>query len=107
MEYGWKIPNVFDLQKEYMDAGYEKMTKANVIYFCNPHNGYKILKDDSNKQMSVMMPMGVSVYETNEGQVYIASMNLGVMSKMFGGVIKAVMGDGAKKLKKTLKNIIE
>ena len=51
--------------------------------------------------------MGVSVYEASDGQVFIATMNLGVMSKMFGGIIKEVMGDAAKKLKKTLANIIE
>ncbi len=107
VEHGWKIPSIYDLQKEYMEAGYKDMTRAKIIYFCSPHNGYRILKNDSNKQMSVMMPMGVSVYETDDGQVYIAAMNLGFMSKMFGGVVKEAMGDGAQKLKKTIANIIE
>lgn len=107
IKQGWQIPNVYDLQREIIEAGYKDMTKAKVIYFCNPHNGYRILKDDSNKQMSAMMPMGVSVYETNDGQVYIAAMNLGFMSKMFGGIIKEAIGAGAQKLKKTLEDIIE
>ncbi len=107
IKHDWEIPSIFDLQKEYMDAGYEDMTRVKVIYFCNPKGGYRILKDDNNKQMSVMMPMGVSVYETEDGQVYIAGMNLGFMSKMFGGVIKEVMGDGAQRLKNTLEDIIE
>jgi hypothetical protein len=41
--------------------------------------------------MAVMMPMGVSVYETQEGEVFIAGMNLEQMSMMFGGAVKEVL----------------
>ncbi len=104
---GWQIPDIRDLQKEYQEAGLSDMTKVKIIYFCNPQGGYDILKDDRNKSMSVMMPMGVSIYETSDGRVEIAAMNLGMMSGMFGGVTKEVMGEGAEKLKNTLEDIIE
>jgi uncharacterized protein (DUF302 family) len=106
-ENGWEIPMVHDLQQTYQEAGHEEMTKVKIIYFCNPHGGYSILKEDKNKPMSVMMPTGVSVYETNRGQVYVAGMNLGRMSMMYGGTIKAVLQEGAVNFEKTIQNVAE
>jgi uncharacterized protein (DUF302 family) len=93
-KHGWQIPMVHDLQENYQQAGYEDMTRLKILYFCNPSGGYRILQDDENKPMSVMMPTGVSVYETRDGQVYIAGMNLERMSLMFGGVVKEVLQQG-------------
>ena len=99
---GWEIPMVYDLQEGYQESGYEDMTKIKIIYFCNPSGGFKILQDDENKPMSVMMPMGVSVYETQAGQVFISGMNLERMSMMFGGTVKDVLREGAVNYDKTL-----
>ncbi len=104
---GWQIPDIRDLQKEYQGAGLSDMTKVKIIYFCNPQGGYDIFKDDRNKSMSVMMPMGVSIYETSDGRVEIAAMNLGMMSGMFSGVVQEVMSNGAANLEKTLQGVIE
>jgi uncharacterized protein (DUF302 family) len=99
---GWKIPMSYDLQKGYHEAGLEDMTKMKIIYFCNPEGGYEILQEDANKPMSVMMPMGVSVYETNDGEVHVSGMNLGGMSKVFGGAVKEVLSNGATNYAKSL-----
>ena len=57
--------------------------------------------------MSVMMPMGVSVYETSDGRVEIAAMNLGMMSGMFSGVVREVLNNGAGNLEKTLQGVVK
>lgn len=106
-KHGWKIPEIRDLQQDYQEDGLEDMTKLKILYFCNPQGGYRILQDDTHKPMSVMMPMGVSVYETNDGQVYLAGMNLGTMSMMFSGTVKKVLQEGAANFKKSLEGIIE
>ena len=82
------------------------MTRLQIIYFCDPPGGYRILKDDKNKPLSVMMPTGVSVYETSDGRTEIATMNLGMMSAMFPAPIQEVFEDGARRLEKTLEGII-
>ncbi len=104
---GWQIPDIRDLQKEYQEAGFSGMTKVKIMYFCNPQGGYDILKDDRNKSMSVMMPMGVSIYETSDGRVEIAAMNLGMMSGMFSGAVQEVLSNGAANLEKTLQGVVE
>ena len=105
-EYGWTIPDIRDIQQEYHKAGLAEMTKLKVLYFCWPQGGYKILQNDHNKAMSVMMPMGVSVYETSEGDVEIAAMNLEMMSGMFPGVTQEVLSEGAENLEKTLAVVV-
>ena len=82
------------------------MPKIKTIYFCMPHTAYRIFKEDKNEAMVVMMPMGVSVYETNNGEVYVAAMNLGTMSMMFGGTVKQVLQTGAANFKKSLTGIL-
>ncbi len=104
---GWTIPEIRDLQQDYIEEELEDMTKVKILYFCNAQGGYNILKDDDYKKMSVMMPMGVSVYETNDGQVRIAAMNIGFMSMMFSGTVKKVLQEGGGNFRKSVENIIE
>ena len=104
---GWVIPDTRDLQHEYHKAGLTDMTRCTILYFCNPQGGYKILTgSDKSKSMSVMMPMGVSIYETTGGQVEIAAMNLSLMSNFFSGVIKEVLKDGGERYEKSLEGIV-
>ena len=60
---------------------------------------------DKSKAMSVMMPVGVSVYETDGGRVEIASMNLSLMSNFFSSVVKEVLKDGGERYEKSLEGI--
>ena len=104
---GWVIPDTRDIQREYHEAGLNDMTPCTILYFCNPHGGYAIFtSNDTNKAMSAMMPMGVSVYETSDGQVNIAAMNLGLMSNFFSGAVKDVLEDGGARYEKSLEAVI-
>ncbi len=104
---GWVIPDMRDLQHEYHKAGLTDMTRCTILYFCNPQGGYKILtSSDKSKAMSVMMPLGVSIYETADGQVEIAAMNLRLMSHFFSGVIKEVLKEGSERYQKSLDGIV-
>ena len=104
---GWTIPEIRKHQQEYIEEGHEDMTKVKILYFCNSKGGYNILKDDDYKKMSVMMPMGVSVHETNDGQVKIAAMNIGFMSMMFSGIVKKVLQEGGGNFRNSVEDIVE
>ena len=104
---GWTIPDVRNLQQEYIDSGIKEMTRLKVLYFCNSQGGYSIIQNDENKAMSVMMPMGVSVYEKKDGSVEIAAMNIGMMGGMFSGEVKEVLTDGGDRLEASLREIIK
>ena len=40
------IPDVRNLQQEYIDSGIKEMTKLKVLYFCNSRGGYSIIQND-------------------------------------------------------------
>ncbi len=104
---GWLIPDTRDLQHQYHEAGLNDMTHCTILYFCNPQGGYAIFtSNETNKAMMAMMPMGVSVYETTDGQVKIAAMNLGLMSNFFSGAIKDVLEDGGARYENSLEAVI-
>ena len=82
------------------------MTRCTILYFCDAEDGYAILSNgNGNKAMSVIMPMGVSVYETTHGQVEIAAINLGLMSHFFVDDIKEVLKDSSARYEKSLEAV--
>ncbi|OOZ13577.1 hypothetical protein BOW35_10205 [Solemya velum gill symbiont] len=90
---GWKVAKVFDIQKNITDAGHEGMARVKIVTLCNPHYANRILTDDKDKVVTTMMPLGIGVYETGDGSVYMSEMNVGLVGMMFGGTIAEVMGD--------------
>lgn len=107
VEQGWKVPKIYDIQKSLVDAGHTEMTRLKIISICSPDHAYEILKEDSRKKVSAIMPCRLGVYEAKGGKIYVASLNTGLMSKMFGGVIEEVMGDVSKEEKKMLEKILK
>ena len=46
-----------------------------------------MLVHDDSKFVGAMMPCSIAVYEKSDGKVYVSSMNMELMSKMFSGVV--------------------
>jgi uncharacterized protein (DUF302 family) len=107
MEQGWKVPKIYDIQKSLVDAGHTEMGRLTILSLCQPDHAYEILKEDSRKKVSAIMPCRLAVYEAKGGKVYVAGLNVGLMSKMFGGMIEEVMGDVADEEKEMLKKILK
>ncbi|MGD9297864.1 MAG: DUF302 domain-containing protein [Chromatiales bacterium] len=93
---GWKVAKTFDIQKNIVDAGHTDMTRVKIVTLCNPHYANRILSDDADKVVTTMMPLGIGVYKTSDGSVYMSEMNVGLVGMMFGGTIAEVMGDASK-----------
>jgi uncharacterized protein (DUF302 family) len=84
-EEGWMVPIVHDLKKSVGKAGYE-VRPVKVIEICNPHFASQILENDKSRIITPMMPLRISVYELENGDVIIARFNPDIVSKMFGDV---------------------
>jgi uncharacterized protein (DUF302 family) len=67
-----------------------------MIEVCSTKYSKPILKDDTVRFLSILMPCKVSVYKKNDGKVYIGTMNAGLMGKMFGPLVGEVMGQVAE-----------
>ena len=73
-----------------------------MIEACSTKYSKPILNDDSVRFLSILMPCKVAVYKKNDGKVYIATMNAGLMGKMFGPLVGEIMGHVADDQRKFL-----
>lgn len=104
---GWEVINEIDIQERLISFDYGDILRMQIIEICHADHSYTIFQDDKNKTVAAFMPCRFAVYETHEGKVMISKMNMGLMSKMFGGVIQQVMGNVADEEKAILKGVIK
>ncbi len=67
-----------------------------MIEACSTKYSGPILKDDSVRFLSILMPCKIAVYKKNDGKTYIAGMNAGLLGHMFGPMVGEIMGEVAK-----------
>jgi len=99
---GWKVSKVYDFQKSAIDAGEGDIGRINVIQMCRIAYASGLLMADNTKFVAVMMPCSVAIYEKSDGNTYVASMNVGIMGKVFGGAVDRTMSKVAADDKKIL-----
>jgi uncharacterized protein (DUF302 family) len=75
---------------------------AVLIEACNSDYSKPLIKDDKTRQVSLMMPCTISVYQKDDGKTYIGTMNAGLMGWMFGPKVGTVMSDVARDQKQFL-----
>lgn len=73
-----------------------------MIEACSTKYSGPILKEDTVRFLSILMPCKISVYKKNDGKVYIGNMNAGLMGHMFGPLVGEIMTQVAEDQKKFL-----
>lgn len=94
-ELGWKIPKEYNFQKSISEAGEGDVGRIEVIELCHTEYAYGLLKDPDSKFVSVLMPCAIAIYEKDDG-VYVSTMQVGTMGKIFGGNINDAMSKVSK-----------
>lgn len=89
---GWVISAIQPLHQSVKKHGGGDLPPVILISLCQANHAYNILKEDTNKVISVMMPCTISVYQKSDGHVYVGTMNAGLLGTMFGGTVADVMG---------------
>lgn len=105
-ETGWEVVNEVDIQSRMQGDGHEFL-RMKIIEICHVEHSYDIFQIDENKKVAGLMPCRFGVYEQYDGKVKISKMNMGLMSKMFGGLIQKVMGQVASEEKVMLEGVIK
>lgn len=67
-----------------------ELKQFRVFFVCSPRLASRMLT--LNLPMAGMMPCSWAVYENARGEVFLSKMNVGLMSRVFGGEIGAIMG---------------
>lgn len=90
VEQGWSVKGVNKISQEINKAGYEFKPRITLIKLCKAEYAKSVLTTD--RYISCLMPCTMSVWEGDDGKVYLSEMNMSLMAKMFGGNIAKVMG---------------
>ena len=104
--HGWKCPKVYDVQKTINGVGHD-LGRVTILSLCQPDHAFRILEEDSNKKVTAVMPCRMGVFETRDGRVRIAELNVGLMGRIFGGTIAKVMGQVAEEEKMILASVVQ
>jgi uncharacterized protein (DUF302 family) len=94
---GWNFPvNSFDMSAKLEAKGGlpDEMKRIRLFFMCNPKIAKIVL--GAAPKLSAIMPCTWSVYELADGSVWVSHMNIGLMSKMMGGVVGSSMAEVAK-----------
>jgi uncharacterized protein (DUF302 family) len=98
---GWALSGLRNPAKAVQTDG-GNVLPVIMIEACSTKYSKPILKDDTVRFLSILMPCKISIYKKNDGKVYIGTMNAGLMGKMFGPLVGEVMGQVAEDQKKFL-----
>lgn len=109
LDAGWLVPKIYNIQNTLSKNGHPDMSELKILSICQPDHAYNILTfNDKDKLVAGIMPCRVAVYKGQEdGKTYIAEMNMGLMSKMFGGNIAKVMASVAAEEKAMVEPLIK
>lgn len=92
---GWALSGLRNPGKAVESSG-GNVLPVMMVEACSTKYSAPILKDDSVRFLSILMPCKVAVYKKNDGKTYIGMMNAGLMGKMFGPMVGEVMGKVAE-----------
>ena len=108
-EHGWTLQGgqPIDMNQSMAKQGVTFNPRVKLVKLCKAEYAKSVLTTD--RHVSTMMPCTLSVWENDDGKVYLSKMNMALMSKMFGGNVAKVMGghvveDEEKILEGLLKN---
>ena len=87
---GWVVSSIMDMNKSMAKHNVEFSPRVKLIKLCKPEYAKSVLQTD--RYISTMMPCTFSVWEDDDGKVYLSKMNLSVMANLFGGNVARVMG---------------
>ena len=89
---GWGFPiPTWNFYQRFQEKGCvpRGFRKIKVYFVCNTRLASGVLED--TPPMAGIMPCSWAVYELEDGSVWLSKMNIGLMARMFSGVIKRAM----------------
>jgi uncharacterized protein (DUF302 family) len=88
---GWVLSGLRNPARAVQNTG-GNVLPVQMIEVCSTKYSGPILKEDTVRYLSILMPCKISVYKKQDGKTYIGTMNAGLMGKMFGPLVGETMG---------------
>jgi uncharacterized protein (DUF302 family) len=99
---GWTLSGLRNAAKPIEKDG-GNVLPVLMIEACSTRYSGPILKDDSLRFLSILMPCKISVYKKSDGNVYIGTMNASLIGAMFGAKVGGIMKEVAQDQQSFLK----
>lgn len=96
---GWALSGLRDPSKAVAADGTNVMPVL-LVEACSTKYSAPLLKQDTTRIFSILMPCTITVYKKDNGKTYIGTMNAGLMGKLFG--VSEIMDQVAADQKKFL-----
>ncbi len=87
---GWSISGLRNPAKP-VEAEGGNVLPVLLIEACSTVYSGPILKEDSVRFLSLLMPCKIAVYKKNDGKVYIGILNAGLIGELFGPLVGGIM----------------
>ncbi|MDD5297351.1 MAG: DUF302 domain-containing protein [Rhodocyclaceae bacterium] len=99
---GWTLSGLRNAAKPIEKDG-GNVLPVLMIEACSTRYSGPILKDDTLRFLSILMPCKISVYKKSDGKVYIGTMNASLIGAMFGSKVGTIMKEVAEDQQSFLK----
>ena len=99
---GWKLSALRNPAKA-VAAGGTNVPPTLLVEACSTKYSAPLMKDDETRILSILMPCTITVYKKDDGKTYIGTMNSGLVGRMFGAKVGAIMAEVAKDQKEFVK----
>lgn len=100
----WGNPATHDLQATLAKSG-KSVRPVKVIEICKPAYSGEMLAKSDERIVSVMMPCRVSVYEKEDGKIYVATVNVRTFAAGYPENIQQVMYGAADEIEEIVKAV--
>ena len=76
----WQNPAVHNLQQSLAKSG-KNVRPVQVVEICKPDYSGRMLEQNDERIVSIMMPCRISVYEKEDGKTYVALLDMAAMTE--------------------------
>lgn len=101
----WMNPANHDLQQSLAKAG-KSVRPVKVIEICKPAYSGVMLEKSDERIVSVMMPCRISVYEKEDGKIYVATLNGRMFAAAMPENIRSTMVGAADEIEEIVKTVV-
>ena len=101
----WMNPANHDLQQSLSKAG-KSVRPVKVIEICKPAYSGVMLEKSDERIVSVMMPCRISVYEKEDGKIYVATLNGRMFAAAMPENIRSTMVGAADEIEEIVKTVV-
>lgn len=104
---GWEVGQAMDMQDAMLKAGHKNAKSFKMLTMCRKDLAENLLKAQVAQKAMPFVPCRMSVFEGNDGKVYIAKPNTELMAQMAAPAFAPLLKKFDEEEKSVLTNIVE